>query len=336
MAYGAYLFGCGGPYLELDEAKFFSDSNPFGFILFSRNVESQEQLRRLTGDLRDAVGRDAPILVDQEGGRVQRLPPPLWRDWPSPLEQCEGLAEAAAARAMWIRYRLISSELRDCGINSNCVPMADVATKSTHPVVKDRCYGYHAERVARLARAAAEGTVAGGVLPVLKHIPGHGRPFADSHVELPRTSASLDELDSVDFYTFSTLSDLPLGMTAHVVYKSVDRDHPATQSPSVIKLIRERIGFNGLLMTDDISMSALSGGIEERCVASIGAGCDLVLHCNGNLDEMKAVAEAAGDLTKSARVSADCVRNSLRAQLEPLDAAELDKEFRQILRTKSN
>ena len=236
---------------------------------------------------------------------------------------------------MWIRYRLISSELRGCGINGNCVPIADVSTKYTHPIVKDRCYGYSSARVARLARVVAEATIAGGVVPVLKHIPGHGRPPADSHVELPFTSASLDQLEAVDFFPFSALADLPLGMTAHVVYESIDRNNPATLSPSVILAIRERIGFKGLLMTDDISMSALSGGIEERCIASISAGCDLVLHCNGELDEMKAVAKATGKLENSAHAMADRVHAGYCSNLEPVDSAELDAEFRQILRTKS-
>ena len=336
MPYGAYIFGCRGPHLEFDELKFFSNSNPFGFILFSRNVENPEQLRRLVGELKNAVGRNAPVLIDQEGGRVQRLRPPYWREWPPPLDQSEGLALDAAERAMWIRYRKISGELRGCGINVNCVPMADVATEATHPIVKNRCYGRDAATVARLARAAAEGTVAGGVLPVLKHIPGHGRPSADSHVELPFTSAPMEELATVDFYPFTALSELPLGMTAHVVYESIDGGRPATQSPRAIGIVRERIGFKGLLMTDDISMSALSGSIEERCLASISAGCDLVLHCNGDLDEMMLVADAAGALTNSAQTKAVGVHAGLSSRPEPVDSAALDAEYEQIMRTKSN
>ena len=336
MPYGAFIFGCGGLHLSSDEIKLFSDSNPFGFILFSRNVESPEQLHRLTSELKNAVGRDAPVLIDQEGGRVQRLRPPFWRDWPPPLEQSQGLDEKAASRAMWIRYRLISGELRACGINVNCVPMADVATDTTHPIVKNRCYGYDAASVARLARAAADGTMSGGVLPVLKHIPGHGRLRADSHVELPTTCAPLNELLSIDFFPFSALAELPLGMTAHVVYDSIDCDNPATQSRRAIRLIRERIGFEGLLMTDDISMSALSGGITERCLASTRAGCDIVLHCNGELDEMKLVADAAGEMTMSAAAMAERAHDGLSFNPEPMNAAELDAEFNQIMRMKSN
>ncbi len=336
MAFGAYIFGCKGQYPDREELGFFADADPFGFILFSRNVESPGQIRRLACELREAVGRNAPILIDQEGGRVQRLRPPYWREWPPPLEQCEGLSADAAARAMWIRYRRISDELRDCGINANCVPMADIATEDTHPIIRNRCYAYDAARVSRLAQAAADGTASGSVLPVLKHIPGHGRPSGDSHVELPTTAATLEELESADFRPFSDLADLPLGMTAHVVYESIDRDRPATQSPCVIEIVRERIGFAGLLMTDDISMSALAGSIEERCEASLSAGCDLVLHCNGDLNEMKSVAHSSGALAESAQEKAECAIDAVSSPCQSLDASELDAEFDLILRTKSN
>lgn len=293
------LGGIAGTTLTASERDFFREADPWGFILFGRNVESPGQLRRLTGDLRDALGRDAVITVDQEGGRVQRLRGPHWTDWPAPLDQA-----AAGPRAMWLRYHLIGRELRAVGIDSNCAPTLDVAQADTHPFLRDRCLGSDPETVAALGRAAAEGMLAAGVLPVLKHMPGHGRALADSHHGLPAVAASLADLEAVDFAPFRALNDLPLGMTAHIRFTALD-DGPATASAWMIGLIRDRIGFDGLLMTDDITMKALSGSEAERAAASIAAGCDLVLHCNGTLADMAPVVAAAGAMTPDAQRRAD-------------------------------
>ena len=288
------LGGIAGTSLTPDEAAFFRHADPWGFILFGRNVDNPDQLRRLTGDLRDAVGRDAVITVDQEGGRVQRLRGPHWMDWPAPLDQA-----GAGARAMWLRYHLIGQELRAVGIDSNCAPTLDVAQADTHPFLRNRCFGTDPARVAELGRAAADGMLAAGVLPVVKHMPGHGRAIADSHHDLPTVAAAQADLDSLDFAPFRDLADLPMGMTAHIRFTDLD-DAPATASRRMIGLIRDGIGFDGLLMTDDITMNALSGTQAERAAQSIAAGCDIVLHCNGSVADMEPVVQAAGAMTPDA------------------------------------
>ncbi len=234
------------------------------------------------------------MLIDQEGGRVQRLRPPLARNWAPPLDQVAA-AGADPAEAMRLRATLIAYELRGLGIDTNCIPTADIAGPETHPFLRNRCYGTDPARVAQIARATADGCLEGGVLPVVKHIPGHGRATVDSHLSVPRVKADRAALDAHDFAPFRALSDLPLGMTAHVIYEAVD-DRPATVSPVMIRLIREEIGFDGLLMTDDLSMQALGGSIAERAGRAAAAGVDVVLHCNGDLTEMRAVAEAAGTM----------------------------------------
>ncbi len=239
-------------------------------------------------------------LIDQEGGRVARLRPPLARDWPPPREH--GEEGEAAIRD---RYAEIGRELRDLGIDVNCVPCADVARPETHPFLASRCLGDDPDRVARLARAAAEGCLAGGVLPVVKHMPGHGAARADSHETAPVVDAPLEDLHRTDFAPFAALAELPLGMTAHVVYAALDAERVGTLSPAVIEAIRCEIGFQGLLMTDDIGMGALEGTPAERARAALDAGCDIVLHCNGSLDEMQALAREAGALTDAARARAD-------------------------------
>jgi beta-N-acetylhexosaminidase len=285
---GAFILGCEGTALSAAEAAFFRDADPWGFILFARNVAAPDDMRRLTGALRDAVGRDAPILIDQEGGRVQRLGPPHWTRWPRPLTQMSRAADPV--RAMYLRARLIAHELRALGIDANCTPTADVAGEDTHPFLLSRLYGHSAETVTARARANADGCLAGGVLPIVKHIPGHGRGAADSHLALPRVATPLEELRETDFEVFRRLADLPMGMTAHVVYEALDPDAPGTISPAVIDEIRGGIGFAGLLMTDDISMGALPGDMAARCAGAIGAGCDLVLHCDGKRADMEVVA----------------------------------------------
>ena len=292
---GAAIFGCLGPTLLPDEAAFFREYDPFGFILFARNIETPDQVRRLTSDLRVAVGRDAPVFVDQEGGRVQRLRAPHWREWLPPLD----LVRAAghyAVQAMSLRYRLIAAELRAVGIDGNCAPCADVITPATHPFLRNRCYGDDPALVGNIARAVAEAHLATGVLPVVKHLPGHGRSTVDTHHDLPTVTAEKAILTATDFAPFRALADMPLAMTAHLVFTAHDPDHPATQSTEMIRVIRHEIGFAGLLMTDDLNMQALAGTLADRAARSIAAGCDIALHCKGDMAEMQAVATAAGDM----------------------------------------
>jgi beta-N-acetylhexosaminidase len=326
---GAAILGCLGPRLRPEEKAFFADAQPWGFILFARNMETPDQVRRLTAALREAVGYDAPILIDQEGGRVQRIGAPHWRQWLPPLDQ---LARGGAdpMRAMYLRARLIADELRDLGIDVNCSPMADIAEPGTHPFLKNRCYGYDADTVTRAARAVAEGLMAGGVLPVMKHIPGHGRAFVDSHLDLPVVREDAETLRAVDFAPFRALADLPMAMSAHIVYSALDDAAPATTSGRMIRLIRTEIGFDGVLMTDDISMQALQGDLATRCAASLAAGCDLVLHCNGDLAEMRVVAEVCGDISgfAAARGQAALAR---RSAPQPIDIAAAEAELAVLL-----
>ncbi|MBE3637712.1 glycoside hydrolase family 3 N-terminal domain-containing protein [Mangrovicoccus algicola] len=330
MPLSAAILGLEGPALSAWEKGFFAEAAPYGFILFARNVDTPEQLRRLTAELRETVGHDAPILIDQEGGRVQRLGPPHWRAWLPPLEQMRRAAPGLAGRAMFLRYRLIAEELRALGIDTNCAPMADVAMADTHPFLLNRCYGDDPMTVTAAARAAAQGLLAGGVLPVLKHIPGHGRGTADSHLELPRVAASLEDLRAVDFAAFQGLADLPMGMTAHIVYPALDPDLPATQSPAVLDVVRREIGFDGLLMTDDLSMQALSGSFAERARLSLAAGCDVVLHCNGRPEEMEAVMAGTGMLEGRALYRAHRAM-MMRGAVDPIDTAAAEAELAEIL-----
>lgn len=326
---GAFILGCLGPRLSPEERAFFRAENPWGFILFARNVDGRDQLSRLTSELREAVGREAPIFIDQEGGRVARMRAPSWREWLPPLEQMDRTG-AKGARAMWLRYRIIAHELRAVGIDGNCAPMADIATEATHPFLMNRCYGRDAGTVTWAARAVADGLLAGGVLPVLKHIPGHGRATLDSHKELPSVAASRSELATSDFAPFQALADLPLGMTAHIVFPAYDLTAPATQSRAVIRAIREEIGFKGLLMTDDLSMEALSGTLTQRAASSIAAGCDIVLHCNGKMHEMEEVVAAAGRLSPEAKARAAAALACRRGP-EKIDIPALEAELEALL-----
>jgi beta-N-acetylhexosaminidase len=328
---GAFILGCSGPRLSGDEARFFAETAPWGFILFSRNIEDAAQLRQLAGDLRGAVGRDAPILIDQEGGRVQRLRPPLARKWYPPLDQVQR-AGPDAERSMYLRYALIGSELRALGIDCNCAPMLDVARAETHPFLKNRCYGEDAGRVASIGCAVAQGLLSAGVLPVVKHMPGHGLGKVDSHHQLPVVNASAEMLASVDFAPFRALSQLPLAMTAHVVYSAHDT-LAATVSPKIINLIRHEIGFGGLLMTDDINMEALGGTIAERSRNSIAAGCDLILHCNGKMPEMEDVAKQAGQMSPDALARGQNAL-ALRGPRGSIDIAAIEDELAALLRGK--
>lgn len=302
---GAAIFGCAGPSLLPEERAFFREADPFGFILFARNVEDPAQLRRLTHDLREAVGRAAPVLVDQEGGRVQRLRAPHWREWMPPLDTVEAAASPEAAeRQMRLRAMVIAAELAAVGIDADCIPTLDVARPATHPFLLNRCYGRDPDTVARIGRAVAEGLMAGGVLPVMKHMPGHGLSQVDTHHDLPTVTASRDELQAVDFAPFRALADLPMAMTAHLVFAAIDPVRPATQSPEMIRVIRDEIGFRGLLMSDDLNMQALSGTLAERTARTIAAGVDIALHCNGDMAEMVEVAGAAGTMGPQTRARA--------------------------------
>ncbi|MEL7212176.1 MAG: glycoside hydrolase family 3 protein [Pseudomonadota bacterium] len=332
MAQGACIFGCEGLTLSDQEIAFYRDFNPFGFILFARNIDTPDQVRALTAQLREAVGREAPILVDQEGGRVQRLRAPEWCEWVPPLDEVARSSDPA--RAMFLRYALIGAELRAVGIDVNCAPMADVAEAETHPFLLNRCYSDDPAQVATLGRAVADGLLHAGVLPVLKHIPGHGRGRVDSHKDLPRVGVDRAALER-DFAPFRALNDVPMGMSAHVVYEAIDAGAPATTSRVMVNLIREEIGFDGLLMTDDLSMQALSGTVAERAEASLSAGIDVILHCNGDLNEMRAVAEASGTMGEAAQARADAAIVA-RPNAREIDISALEAEFSGLTRGPSH
>ncbi|MEX2650691.1 MAG: beta-N-acetylhexosaminidase [Alphaproteobacteria bacterium] len=288
----AAIVGCSGSVLSEAERRFFARVQPVGFILFSRNVLDPGQLRRLVASLRESVGRaDAPVMIDQEGGRVQRLGPPRWRKLPAAAE-----AGAAGQRAAWLLGRLIAADLAPLGIDVACAPVLDVPVEGANDVIGDRAFAREPGAVAALGRACAEGLAAGGVAPVIKHIPGHGRAMSDTHHALPRVAVSEAELQRHDFAPFRALNELPWAMTAHVVYEAIDAACATVSRTVIERVIRGEIGFDGVLVTDDLSMNALAGTLAERAAASRHAGCDVVLHCNGKLDEMTVVAEATGRL----------------------------------------
>jgi beta-N-acetylhexosaminidase len=288
------IYGCAGTTLSAAEKHFFREAKPWGFILFARNISDPGQVKALVAELRDTVADgQAPILIDQEGGRVARLKPPHWHARPPAarfgalhLEQPE-----AAREACYLNARLIAHDLASLGINVDCLPVLDVPVAGAHDIIGDRAFAHDPTTIIDLGKAQIEGLMDGGVLPVMKHIPGHGRAGADSHLDLPRVSATAEELSASDFVTFRSLSQCPIAMTAHVVYESIDPQRPCTTSAKVIRdVIRGEIGFDGLLMSDDLSMKALDGSLGSRAKAALFAGCDLVLHCNGDMDEMRDVA----------------------------------------------
>ncbi|HZD91058.1 MAG TPA: beta-N-acetylhexosaminidase [Pseudolabrys sp.] len=302
MAPRAFICGLAGLTVSADERAFFKEAQPWGLILFKRNVSSPEQVAELVSSFRDIVGWRAPVLVDQEGGRVQRLGPPHWPKYPpgAVYGQLYAADPASGLQAARLGSRLIAADLQALGIDVDCLPLADVPVAGADAVIGDRAYGTEPGPVAAIAGAVAEGLLAGGVLPVLKHLPGHGRATADSHLRLPVVDTDRATLESTDFAAFKPLAALPLGMTAHVVFSAVDPVAPATTSVTMVQeVIRNFIGFQGLLMSDDISMGALSGSLAARSRAALAAGCDVVLHCNGKLREMEQVAavlpELAGD-----------------------------------------
>ncbi|MEO0358043.1 MAG: glycoside hydrolase family 3 N-terminal domain-containing protein [Pseudomonadota bacterium] len=282
----AVIFGCAGPRLSPEEFDLFAQSNPWGFILFARNLETPNQIATLCSDMRRAVGWHAPILIDQEGGRVERLGQPHWHSFAPPLDDAD---HAQSERLFWTRGALIGSDLAAAGINVNCAPCCDVAVAKTHPFLRNRCYGTDRETVITHAKAMIAGHAHAGVASVIKHMPGHGRGTLDSHLELPRVSASRQDLEQ-DFAPFRALADAPMAMTGHMVVEALDAANPATQSKTVVEFMRTDIGFGGLIMTDDISMNALAGTVVDRSLRALDAGCDTALHCNGDMDEMRALA----------------------------------------------
>ncbi len=294
------IVGSSGTKLTDDERAFFASERPWGFILFARNIDTPDQVRALVEDFRRCVDRAyAPVLIDQEGGRVQRLRPPHWTNYP-PAASIGALFEQdpdAGKRAAWLMSRLHAFDLSALGINVDCLPVLDVPAEDGHAVIGDRAYGLTAEQVTILGAEACSGLQAGGVMPVIKHIPGHGRARADSHLELPVVETDLATLKEVDFAPFNALSSAPMAMTAHVVYTALDAENPATTSASIISdIIRGEMSFDGLLMSDDVSMQALSGDFGDRTRAIFRAGCDIVLHCNGDMSEMTAVAAQTPEL----------------------------------------
>ncbi len=320
----AAIYGCSGHKLTAEERAFFAETRPWGFILFRRNVDTPDQVKALVAEMRDSIGRaDAPVLIDQEGGRVQRLGPPHWPKYPPGSAYLKAVNDPMAARELVrLGARLIAHDLRALGITVDCVPVLDVPVPGAHDIIGDRAYAQDPATVSQLGRAAAEGLLAGGVLPIIKHIPGHGRAFADSHHDLPVVETDLETLDAWDFAPFKALSDMPMAMTAHVVFTAVDAKRPATTSKKGIRLMREHLGFSGLIMSDDLSMKALSGTLTVRAEQSLKAGCDVILHCNGDLDEMRQVAEGTGKLKDEARRRAEASLKRIVHTPEPLGVPE--------------
>jgi beta-N-acetylhexosaminidase len=331
MSSRAFITGVSGPQLSAAEREFIRAERPWGFILFKRNIENPAQVTLLISELRRAVGEpDAPVLIDQEGGRVQRFGPPNWPIYPpgavfGALYDIDPTLGLAAAR---LSSRLIAADLIELGVNVDCLPLADVPVAGADAVIGNRAYGTEPAKVAAIARAVTEGLEQGGILPVLKHIPGHGRATADTHFKLPQVDTPVIELEQTDFAAFQPLADLPMAMTAHVVFSALDPAQPATTSATIIEqVIRGVIGFQGLLMSDDVSMNALAGSIAERTRAIVAAGCDMVLHCNGKLEEMRDVARETPELSGKSLERANRAL-ALRKPPQPFDRlaarAELD------------
>ena len=333
MSSRAFITGVSGLELSAPEREFIRGTRPWGFILFKRNVEAPAQVSALVEELRSCLGdADAPVLIDQEGGRVARLGPPHWPVYPpgAAFGALYDLDKTLGQQAARLGARLIAADLIDLGITVDCLPLADVPVGGADAVIGNRAYGTEPAKVAAIARAVTEGLEQGGVLPVLKHIPGHGRATADSHFGLPTVDTTEEELQRTDFAAFQPLADLPMAMTAHVVFSALDPAQPATTSATIIQqVIRGGIGFQGLLMSDDVSMNALAGSIAERTRAIVNAGCDMVLHCNGKLEEMRDVAgetpELAGEALERARralasrrAPGPFDRQAARAELEAL------------------
>ncbi len=326
----AFICGVAGTSLSEEEHAFLTNHRPFGVILFARNCDNPTQVKQLVADIRACLNHPlATILIDQEGGRVARLKPPHWRAYP-PAARFADLAGSdieIAKRATYVNARLIADDLRALGINVNCAPLADLPVAGSHNIIGDRAFGTDVSRVVTLARAQAQGLHDGGVMTVLKHIPGHGRAMADSHEALPVVDTPLAELEATDFAPFKALADLPMGMTAHVLFTAIDADNVATLSPKAIHLIRSVIGFDGVLMSDDVSMKALSGNMATLSTQILNAGCDIVLHCNGKMDEMIAIANVTPILADKAleRCQRAFTHLSIKPETTETLIAEMDR-----------
>lgn len=318
----ATIFGLSGATLSAGERAFFRDAKPWAFILFKRNIETPDQLRRLCNELRDSVGREAHIFIDQEGGRVQRLRPPHWKDYPaaSVLADIYRINAAHGLRACYLHHRLIADDLRALGITADCAPVLDIPVEGADPIISDRAFGDSARPIVKMAHAAMAGLMCGGVAPVIKHIPGHGRATVDSHLALPRISESKIQLQFTDFAPFTALSDAPMAMTAHAVFDCADDTLPLTVSRKALQsLVRDTIGFDGLLMSDDLDMKALSGDLTSKTEASLAAGCDVALQCSGELSAMVEVAKGAKILSN------DALRRAIVADLCAQHVTEFDR-----------
>jgi beta-N-acetylhexosaminidase len=329
----AIILGCAGERLTASERDFFAAADPAGFILFRRNCNSPGQVRDLVASLRGRIGReDAPVLIDQEGGRVARLRPPHWRRYPS-AARLASLPDPAAATAARLDARLIADDLAGLGITVDCLPVLDIPATGADPVIGDRAYGSDPERVTRLAGAVCAGLLDGAVLPVLKHIPGHGRARVDSHHACPRVETGFEELARTDFAPFRALAAMPWAMTAHIVYSAIDPSAPATLSSRLVaEVIRSQIGFDGVLVSDDLSMRALGGRLGERTRQALAAGCDLALHCNGDLGEMAEVVKASrpiSPLTAARLRRGERMRRASAAN--GFDRAEAEAQFDALL-----
>lgn len=326
----AFTTGCAGLRLSADERAFMRAYRPWGLILFGRNIQDRDQLRALVAEFRELVGReDAPVLIDQEGGRVQRLKPPEWRKRPAAggYRTAAGLTLPERADVVRMGARLIAADLTEIGVSVNCMPVLDVPAAGSHDIVGDRAYGDDPATVAVLGRAACEGLLAGGVLPVVKHTPGHGRARADSHLALPVVDAARADLEAVDFAPFRALADMPIAMTAHVVFTDIDPHRPATVSPRVVEeVIRGWIGFDGLLLSDDLSMKALEGSFTDKTRALFAAGLDIALYCWDVLADAEEVARASPVLDGRAAERAAAAFDRLRREsaaagpFDPVDA----------------
>ena len=327
MSPRAVILGCAGPDLTADERAFFRDSDPLGFILFARNIDTPERGRRLTEELRSCTGRaETPVLIDQEGGRVARLRPPHWRKAPPArlLGELYAHDQEKGLEATRLNSRLLAADVASIGCDVDCLPVLDIAFPGTHAVIGDRAYAGAPEPVAALGRAAADGLLAEGVMPVIKHIPGHGRTLVDSHHDLPRVEASRAELERTDFLPFRLLSDLPWAMTAHILYTAIDPGRALTVSAGGVKdVVRGHIGFDGLLLSDDLSMQALGGTLGERAARSLAAGCDIALHCNGKMDEMREVVANTEAMSAAAVRRFEAGRSFLKRHRDPAGAAGL-------------
>ena len=325
----AFIVGCLTTALSADEKAFLRAADPWGLILFKRNVADVSQLTRLTADFRDAVGRaEAPVFIDQEGGRVQRMGPPNWRAYPAAAKFEAARDGAGGARAAWLSARLIAHDLRAVGITADCAPVLDVADEATHAVIGSRAFSKSPAIVAKLARAYLQGLNAGSVAGVVKHIPGHGRTRVDSHLELPVVDAESSELEAHDFAPFAALKDAPMAMSAHIVFTAIDKSGPATTSAKVVKeIMRGKIGYDGLIISDDLSMKALSGSFAQKTRALFAAGLDIALHCNGERSESEAVAENSPVLSGKSLERAERGMAPAHASPEPIEPLEFEREL---------